>query len=196
MSTPVQSPSSPSPLRLLPQDSLLLCVDIQQRLCAAMPKDGLAQLVRNAARLIEGAKVMGVPIIVSEQYRRGLGTTIPELASLFPSETPHFEKLEFSVWAAPEIATAIAASGRSQIIVMGMETHICVYQTVRDLLHVGYKVHVPHDAICSREPENARVGLVLAERAGAVVSATETVLFDWLHRAGTPEFKAISALVR
>lgn len=196
MSISVQSPLSPSPLRLLPEHSLLLCVDIQQRLCAAMPKDGLVQLVRNAARLIEGAKILGVPLIVSEQYRRGLGTTIPELTDLFSPATTNLEKLEFSVWASTELAAAIAATGRTQIIVMGMETHICVYQTVRDLLHVGYKVHVPHDAICSREPENARVGLVLAERAGAVVSATETILFDWLHRAGTPEFKAISALVR
>ncbi len=79
---------------------------------------------------------------------------------------------------------------------IGMETHICVYQTVRDLAHVGYKVHIPHDAVCSRHPENARVGLVLAERAGGVVTSTETVLFDWLHRAGSAEFKAISALVR
>lgn len=175
---------------------MLLCVDIQQRLCAAMPKEGLGQLVRNASRLIEGAKTLGVPILVSEQYRRGLGTTISELAALLPTGTPNLEKLEFSVWAAPELAAAIAASGRRQIVVMGMETHICVYQTVRDLSHIGYQVHVPHDAICSRDPENARVGLVLAERAGAVVTATETVLFDWLHRAGSPEFKAISALVR
>lgn len=196
MTNPAQSPATPSPLRLISQNSLLICVDVQQRLCAAMPKDGLAQLVRNAARLIEGAKTLGVPILVSEQYRRGLGATISELANLLPAGTPNLEKLEFSVWAAPDLASAIAATGRTQIVVMGMETHICVYQTVRDLMHVGYQVHVPHDAICSRDPENARVGLVLAERAGAIVTATETVLFDWLHRAGSPEFKAISALVR
>ena len=77
-----------------------------------------------------------------------------------------------------------------------METHICVFQTVRDLCHNGFTVHVPHDAVASRDPENMRLGLVLAERAGAVVTAVETVLFDLLHRAGSPEFKQISALVK
>lgn len=196
MMTPAQTPNTPAPLRLLPQESLLLCVDVQERLCAAMPKDALAQLVQNATRLLKGAQILGIPVVVSEQYRRGLGGTIPELASLIPAGSSNLEKLEFSAWAAPALAAAIAETGRSQIIVIGMETHICVYQTVRDLAHVGYKVHIPHDAVCSRHPENARVGLVLAERAGGVVTSTETVLFDWLHRAGSADFKAISALVR
>lgn len=196
MMTPAQTPNTPAPLRLLQQESLLLCVDVQERLCAAMPKDALAQLVQNATRLLKGAQILGIPVVVSEQYRRGLGGTIPELASLIPAGSSNLEKLEFSAWAAPALAAAIAETGRSQIIVIGMETHICVYQTVRDLAHVGYKVHIPHDAVCSRHPENARVGLVLAERAGGVVTSTETVLFDWLHRAGSADFKAISALVR
>ena len=196
MMTPAQTPNTPAPLRLLQQESLLLCVDVQERLCAAMPKEALAQLVQNASRLLRGAQILGIPVVVSEQYRRGLGGTIPELASLIPAGSSNLEKLEFSAWAAPALAAAIAETGRSQIIVIGMETHICVYQTVRDLAHVGYKVHIPHDAVCSRHPENARVGLVLAERAGGVVTSTETVLFDWLHRAGSAEFKAISALVR
>lgn len=194
--TPAQTPNTPAPLRLLQQESLLLCVDVQERLCAAMPKEALAQLVQNASRLLRGAQILGIPVVVSEQYRRGLGGTIPELASLIPAGSSNLEKLEFSAWAAPALAAAIAETGRSQIIVIGMETHICVYQTVRDLAHVGYKVHIPHDAVCSRHPENARVGLVLAERAGGVVTSTETVLFDWLHRAGSADFKAISALVR
>jgi len=135
-------------------------------------------------------------VLVSEQYRRGLGATLSDLVSQLPAGSLNLEKIEFSAWAAPALAAAIAETGRSQIIVIGMETHICVYQTVRDLAHVGYKVHIPHDAVCSRQPENARVGLVLAERAGGVVTSTETVLFDWLHRAGSADFKAISALVR
>lgn len=196
MSLPNQSPSTLSPLCLTPQDSLLICVDIQERLCAAMPGESLSRLLANASRLLQGASRLGVPIVVSEQYRRGLGPTLPDLSRLLPDGTPNLEKLEFSAWAAPNLAQAIVASGRSKVVVMGMETHICVYQTVRDLLHVGYTVHVPHDAVCSREPENARTGLALMQRAGGVVTTTETVLFDWLHRAGSPEFKAISALVR
>lgn len=196
MKTPVQTSQEPASLRLLPEESLLLCVDVQERLCAAMAQDSLAQLVQNASRLLNGARILGIPVLVSEQYRRGLGTTLAELASQIPAASLNLEKMEFSAWAAPALASAIVESGRSQIIVMGMEAHICVYQTVRDLVHVGYKVHVPHDAVCSRHAENARVGLALAERAGGIVTATETILFDWLHRAGSPEFKAISTLVR
>ena len=96
----------------------------------------------------------------------------------------------------PAVIYATMIAGVTGIIVFGVETHICVYQTVRDLAHVGYRVHVPHDAVCSRDPENMRVGLVLAERAGATVTSTETILFDLLGRAGSPEFKTISNLVK
>ena len=191
-----QTSLTPSPLRLLPQNTLLLCVDIQERLCPAMPEDALAGLIRNTVRLLCGAAALGVPVIVSEQYRRGLGTTISDIAAHIPEDAVNLEKIEFSVWANPELTAAIAQTGRSQIVVCGMESHICVYQSVRDLAHAGYQVHVPHDAVCSRVAENARVGLSLAERAGSVITATETILFDWLHRAGTPQFKTISALVR
>lgn len=191
-----QTSLTPSPLRLLPQNTLLLCVDIQERLCPAMPEDALAGLIRNTVRLLCGAAALGVPVIVSEQYRRGLGTTISDIAAHIPEDAVNLEKIEFSVWANSELVDAIAQTGRSQIVVCGMESHICVYQSVRDLAHAGYQVHVPHDAVCSRVAENARVGLSLAERAGSVITATETILFDWLHRAGTPQFKTISALVR
>ena len=121
---------------------------------------------------------------------------MPGLAEAIPASAGRHEKIDFPPGPIHVIAKAIVDSGRTQIIVFGMETHICVYQTVRDLSHVGYRVFVPHDAVCSRDPENLRVGLVLAERVGATVTATETVLFDLLGRAGTPEFKAISALVK
>lgn len=196
MSTTGQTGNAGSPLRLVPSDSLLLCVDVQERLCQAMPKDALARLVSQASVLLHGAKQLGVPVVVSEQYRRGLGPTVPQLAAVWPEGTPVLDKLEFSAWASPSLSQAIAASGRKQIVVFGMETHICVYQTVRDLASAGYAVHVPQDAVCSRDPDNARAGLALAERAGGVVTTTETVLFDWLFRAGTPAFKAVSALVK
>lgn len=193
---PSISPSERSPLSLSREQALILCIDVQERLAQAMPEELLERLVYNASNLLRGAQALGVPVLVSEQYRKGLGLTLPTLSDALPAGTPRFEKLDFSAWADPAIAKAIVDSGRSQIIVFGVETHVCVYQTVRDLTHVGYRVHVPHDAVCSRDPENLRVGLVLAERAGATVTATETVLFDLLGRAGTPEFKAISALVK
>lgn len=196
MTVPASSPSAPSPLKLARDQALILCVDVQDRLAQAMPEELLERLSYNACNLLRGASALGVPVLVSEQYRKGLGLTLAPLADALPANTARFEKIDFSAWADPGIAKAIVDSGRSQIVVFGMETHICVYQTVRDLAHVGFRVHVPHDAVCSRDPENMRVGLVLAERAGATVTATETILFDLLGRAGTPEFKTISALVK
>lgn len=193
---PAMSPSSPSPLRLLREQALILCIDVQERLAPAMHEELMERLVHNGRILLRGAQALGVPVLVTEQYRKGLGATVPGLAEAIPAGAARHEKIDFSAWADAAIAKAIVDSGRSQIIVFGMETHICVYQTVRDLSHVGYRVFVPHDAVCSRDPENLRVGLVLAERAGATVTATETVLFDLLGRAGTPEFKTISALVK
>jgi nicotinamidase-related amidase len=178
------------------EQALVVCVDVQERLSNAIPHELLARMRKNAAILLRGAAALHVPVLVSEQYKKGLGETLPDLVEALPVGTPRVEKLEFSAWAAAPIAKAIVESGRSQIIVFGMETHICVFQTVRDLCHHGYSVHVPHDAVASRDAENMRVGLVLAERAGATVTAVETVLFDLLHRAGTPEFKAVSALVK
>lgn len=196
MNQSAQISTSNSPLRLLIENSILLCVDIQERLCSAMPPEDFRPMVDNVAKLLKGAQLLGIPVVVSEQYRKGLGSTIPEISSHFPLNVINLEKTEFSVWANSDLSSAILKIARSQIIVMGMEAHICVYQSVRDLVHAGYQVHVPHDAVCSRQMENVRVGLALAERAGGVVTSTETVLFDWLHRAGTPQFKVISALVR
>ena len=196
MTVPASSPSAPSPLKLARDQALILCIDVQDRLAQAMPEELLERLSYNACNLLRGAQALGVPVLVSEQYRKGLGLTLSPLADALPANTPRFEKIDFSAWADPGIAKAIVDSGRSQIVVFGMETHICVYQTVRDLAHVGFRVHVPHDAVCSRDAENMRVGLVLAERAGATVTATETILFDLLGRAGSPEFKTISALVK
>ena len=195
----LQSSAQPAALQLDPAKVLILCVDVQERLAPAMAADAMARLTKNATALLRGAQLLNVPVLVTEQYRKGLGATVPELRAVLPEGSQCLEKLEFSAWACAPIAQALLthqAAGRSQLLVFGMETHICVYQTVRDLCHVGFAVHVPQDAVCSRDPENRRVGLALAERAGAVITATETVLFDLLRRAGTPEFKAVSALIR
>ena len=196
VTAPVQTPAAPSPLRLLPERTIVLCVDVQERLSAAIPAELLQRLRKNAAILLRGAAALGVPVLVSEQYKKGLGDTLPDLLEALPPGSRRFEKLAFSAWASAPVAQAIVDSGRSQVIVFGMETHICVFQTTRDLCHTGFSVHLPHDAVASRDPENMRLGLVLAERAGAVVTSVETVLFDLLHRAGSAEFKTISALVK
>ncbi len=178
------------------RNTVLLLVDVQERLFAAMPAQARTAVERNARILIEGAKVLGLPVFLSEQYPRGLGPTLPALVAALPEGVRPFEKLAFSCAEVPSFIEALAATGRRQVVLCGMETHVCVFQTARDLARGGADVHVASDAVCSRSVENREVGLGLLARAGATLSSTEAVLFDLLGRAGSPEFKAISALVK
>ena len=174
-------------------DAVLLVVDIQERLAVAMAQR--ERVVANAGHLIAAARLLGVPVLLTEQYPRGLGPTVPELRAALEATTA-IEKLTFDCCGEPSFAPALEQTGRATVIVCGMEAHICVLQTVLGLLANGMNVHVAADAVCSRDPENARTALGLLRDAGAVVSCTETVLFQLLGRAGTPEFKAIQARIR
>jgi nicotinamidase-related amidase len=176
----------------------LLVVDIQERLAPAMPEQVLAQVVRNTSVMIEAAKLLGLPIVVSQQYPRGLGTTLPVIEdALRDAPGVHrFDKVEFSAAACAEFAALAPTLGRDQWLVTGMEAHVCVYQSARGLVERGFQVHVLADAISSRTKANWRVGLGLVERAGAIVSSTEVSVFDLLGRAGTDEFKALSRLIK
>ena len=176
----------------------LLIVDIQDRLLPAMPDDIVADLLRNTAILIEAARRLALPIVCSQQYPRGLGpTTKPVEDALAGAANLHrFDKLEFSAAAAPEFAALAPKLDRDQWIVCGMETHVCVYQTARDLVARGYSAHVCADAVCSRARLNWEIGLKLMERAGAMITSTETCVFDLLHRAGSDEFKALSKVIK
>jgi len=175
-------------------DALVLLIDVQDKLARAMPAEGMARLKKNASVLLKAARRLGLPVIASEQYRKGLGDTVPELRELLVTEP--IEKLEFSCGASKPIAREILQSGRKQVIVTGMEAHVCVFQTVRDLLRGDFSVFLPQDAIVSRTEENRQVGLRLCEKAGATLTSTETVLFDLLGVAGTPEFKELAPLIR
>jgi nicotinamidase-related amidase len=178
----------------------LLVVDVQDKLAAVMPPDDMARLTRNVGILCEAARRFAIPVVVSQQYPRGLGPTVEgvekALAGL-PAERLHrFDKVEFSVCAAPDFAAVEQRlDGRDQWIVTGMECHICVYQSARALRGGGAAVHVVRDAVVSRTAENRDTGLSLIERTGAVVTTTETVVFDLLQRAGSDDFKALSRLV-
>jgi len=184
----------PVDLQLDRAKALLLLIDVQEKLARAMPPGAEARMEKNTAILIKAARRLGLPVVASEQYVRGLGTTVAPLRELLPS--PPIEKIEFSCASSPSLAAAIEGTGRRQVIAVGMESHVCVYQTVRDLLRKDFQVFVPGDAIVSRTEENRRVGLDLCEKAGAVLTSTETVLFDLLGTAGTPEFKELSPLIR
>jgi len=179
--------------RLDRKDTVLLVVDIQERLAVVMAER--ERVVTNTGHLIAAARLLGVPVLHTEQYPKGLGPTVPELrVALDPSTL--VEKMSFDCCGEPTFAPALESTGRSTVIVCGMEAHICVLQTVLGLLAGGRTVHVAADAVCSRNPENARIALELQRDAGAVVSCTETILFQLLGRAGTPEFKAVQARIR
>jgi nicotinamidase-related amidase len=177
-----------------PDSTLLMVIDIQEKLCKAMDPEILASTVSNVSILLEAAREFNIPILVTEQYPAGLGTTLPELKEA--AATSPLEKVSFSCCGDKGILAGIAESGRKTIIVTGMETHICVLQTVLDLLKKGYYVQIVNDAVISRKKGNWRLGLSLASSAGALISSTETILFQLLKQAGTPEFKKLSKLVR
>jgi nicotinamidase-related amidase len=175
----------------------LLVIDIQERLAPAMPPEAMSHLIRNTRIAIEAARRLGLPIVVSEQYVKGLGPTIAPIAEALATASPHrFEKLAFSACATAEFARLWTELGRDQWIVCGMETHVCVWQSVRDLRARGASVHVLSDAVSSRTNGNWRIGLELARDAGAVVTSTETAVFDLLHEAGGEDFKALSKLIK
>lgn len=176
----------------------LLVIDIQDRLLPAMPAEALAQVTRNTQILITAADQLGLPIVVSQQYPRGLGATAQAIEdALATARAVHrFDKVEFSAAAAPAFTQLAPGLGRDQWLLCGMETHVCVYQTARDLVARGWDVHLCADAVCSRTPANRELGLGLMARAGAIVTSTETCVFDLLGRAGSDEFRALSRVIK
>ena len=175
--------------KLDPQRAALIVVDVQQGFRKAVPD--FHRVARATATLIEGARAIGVPIIVTEQYPKGLGETAPEVAEHLPEGTEPLEKVCFSA----ADAEGFDLGGRDQALVCGIETHVCVNQTALDLLKSGIEVQVAEDAVGSRSEENKRVGLHKMERAGAVMTSVETALLELLGRAGTDEFKRVQRLI-
>jgi nicotinamidase-related amidase len=180
--------------RLHRDRALVLLVDVQDRLTPAMPPEALARLVKYGRAHIHAAKTLGLPVIATEQYPKGLGRTLPELAELLPA--PPMEKVHFSCGADAPFVRALETTGRKQVVVTGMETHVCVFQTTRDLVAMGYEVHVCAEAVSSRTEEHRVRGLDLCRQAGAVITLAETAIFDLLHQAATPEFKAVAPWVK
>ncbi len=175
------------------EDTLLLVVDLQQRLMPAIAEG--QRVIDNVCRLVAGARVLGLPVIATEQYPRGLGSTVPAVAELL-EESPRAEKLSFSCLGDTAPREQIAAAGKRTLLVCGAEAHVCVLQTVLDALAAGYRVQVAADAVGSRDPSNRETALRRMERAGAVLTCTESALFELLVRAGSEEFRQISALVK
>ena len=175
--------------RLQPERTALVVVDVQEGFRKAIPD--FERVAKATATLIEGAEAIGVPIVATEQYPKGLGDTAPEVAEHLPEDVDPLEKIVFS---AAE-AEGFDLGGRDQALVCGIETHVCVNQTVIDLLGSGIEVQVAEDAVASRSEENKLVGLHKMEQAGAVLTSVETALFELLGRAGTDEFKSVQRLI-
>ncbi|BDV41984.1 hydrolase [Geotalea uraniireducens] len=174
--------------------AVLVVIDVQERLCAAMDQEVLGQLTANTGILLEAARELGIPVLATEQYVKGLGCTLPELRDRFAG--PAYEKMTFSCCGDQSFLNRLAELGRKQVIITGMETHVCVLQTVLELLERDYRVHLVRDAVMSRRRDNWFIGLETARDAGAVITSTEAALFQLLRVAGTDEFKKLSKLVR
>lgn len=177
------------------EDSLLVIIDVQEKLCKAMDEQALSGLVTNSGILIEAAKELNLPTLITEQYVKGLGATLPELGEKLAS-APRYEKMSFSCCGCQDFVDSVRATGRRQIVITGMETHVCVLQTAIELLDAGYTVHLVQDAVISRNPQNRAAAIGMMQQAGAVITCTESVMFQWLKVAGTESFKKLSKLVR
>jgi len=172
----------------------LVVVDVQEKLCRAMDTKVLEQLTGNVSILLDAAAELGLPALATEQYVKGLGATLPVLREKLSG--PSLEKMTFSCCGGDGFLEALAKSGRRQVILTGMETHVCVLQTALELLSAGYVVHLVCDAVMSRRKANWETALRTLTAAGAVLTSTEAVLFQLLKVAGTEEFKKLSKLVR
>ena len=176
------------------KDTLLLVIDVQERLAPAMSEPEFFE--SNVIRLLEAAEILGLPAIVTEQYPKGLGPTVENVAEVIGDGAIRMEKIAFSALADEKISEAVRATGKGTLLICGIEAHVCVLQTALDALSQGYAVQVAHDAVSSRSPLNRANALERMAAAGATVTSTESALFEMLGKAGTPEFKAISRLVK
>jgi nicotinamidase-related amidase len=174
------------------QDAVLVVIDIQGKLATLMHEP--QELYQNAARIIRGSQVLAIPVIWTEQNPEGLGPTIPEIADLLKAEP--IAKFAFSCCGEEKFTHALRATGRKQVLLAGIETHVCVYQTAMDLLAAGYEVFVVADAVSSRTFSNKHLGLTKMKDAGAELTSVEMALFEMLRVARGEQFKQIIKIVK
>jgi nicotinamidase-related amidase len=179
--------------RLHPQRTALLVVDVQERLLPAM--DQPQTLLVQIARLIDGANVLEIPILLTEQYRKGLGPTVPQLASKLANARCVAEKLKFSAYVEP-VREALSQAAITSVIVAGIEAHVCVAQTCLDLIDAGYVTALAIDAITSRRPLDKQVAIQRLTHAGVLPTTVEACLFELLHEAGGERFKALLPILK
>lgn len=178
------------------ENSCLLIIDIQLRLTAVMPGKVLERLKRNTSLLLKAANLLPVPVFATQQYPDGLGPMEDEIQAVLPKDYNHFDKTCFSCTDVEDFMKALAATGKRQVVIAGIEAHICVLQTAFALQSAGYDVFVVGDAVSSRQRENYENAIQRMQAAGVTICNTESVLFEWLRDAKHPHFKVLSALVK
>ena len=186
----------PHPMALARDQSALVVIDVQERLFPAMDADHREEVMRNLKVLAATAQRLGLPTLATEQYPKGLGHTLPEMKAALPAGLEPMEKVAFSCWAVESFRTRLAASGKRQILLGGIEAHVCVLMSAIDLLAAGFAVHVVADAVTSRTQANWRLAMDYLRQAGAVVTTTETALFQLLGQADSDAFRELARLIR
>lgn len=175
------------------EDSLLLVVDVQERLVNMLYK---STVVGKTSKLVRAAKLLNVPIIATEQYPTGLGSTVEDVKQYFYHDTPVVTKTAFSALREPGFMNVLKSFGKKQVVVCGIETHVCVHQTVADLISEDFEVYVAKDACASREKYEFEQGIDCMCANGAKISCVEIILFEWLKDAKNPSFKEVQALIK
>ena len=177
-------------------DSLLLIIDVQERLSSAMRKKPFKRLKTNAKKLIKSATELDVPIFHTEQYPKGLGATVKSLNKRLTAPQHYSEKTTFSCCGESSFQTAVQKTHKRQIIICGMESHVCVLQTAMELQAQHYEVYVVEDAITARHKQCHRNAIERMRQQGIIITNTESVLFEWLRDAKHPSFKTVSGLLK
>ena len=174
--------------------SQLVIIDVQSKLALTMVPEAMQALIKNSTMLVTAAKLLEVPVLITEQYAKGLGHSVPELLAVLP-KVQAVDKLNFSCMAEVKFSRQLTRD-RSQMVLAGMEAHICVLQTALDMLGVGKQVLVAEDAIISRNPTHKENAVARMREAGCIISNTESIMIEWLSKAEGDAFKAISQLIR
>lgn len=175
-------------------NSVILMIDVQERLLNAVYNKEFVE--KKVSALVQAAKILGIPLIATEQYPKGLGETVQTVKDLMPDDSHIFEKTSFSALDSEEVFDALKAVDKNEVILFGIETHICVNQTANTLIELGYDVSVVSDASSSRLIDEHEAGLGRIKEHGAHILTTETILFEWLRTSKHPMFKEIQALIK
>lgn len=187
---------APHPMAITREQAAMVVIDVQERLFPAMDADHREEVMRNLKILAAAARRLGVPMLVTEQYPKGLGHTLQELKEALPAGLEPVEKVAFSCWGVDTFRTRLTATGARQVILVGIEAHVCVLMSALDLLATGYRVQIVADAVTSRTQANWRLAMDYLRQAGAVVTTTETALFQLLRQADSDDFRELARLIR